>query len=53
MDLDDPALDFVTLATGMGVPASSATTVEELHEQFRDAVATPGPHLIEAVITLA
>lgn len=52
MDLDDPALDFVALATGMGVPASRATTVEELYDQFREAVA-PGPHLIEAVITLA
>lgn len=53
MDLDDPALDFVALATGMGVPASRATTVEELYGQFRDAVATPGPHLIEAVLTPA
>ncbi|MFI9488480.1 acetolactate synthase large subunit [Promicromonospora sp. NPDC052451] len=53
MNLDDPALDFVALATGMGVPASRATTVEELYDQFRDAVATPGPHLIEAVLAPA
>lgn len=53
MDLDDPALDFVALATGMGVPASRATTVEELCDRFRDAVAAPGPHLIEAVLTPA
>lgn len=52
MNLDDPALDFVALAAGMGVPASRATTVEELYDQFRDAVSTPGPHLIEAVLAL-
>lgn len=50
LDLSRPTLDFVSLATGMGVPASRATTGEELAEQFAQAVARSGPHLIEAVV---
>ena len=30
LDLHGPDLDFVALATGMGVPATRATTCEEL-----------------------
>jgi acetolactate synthase I/II/III large subunit len=48
LDLSGPDLDFVALATGMGVPATRATTAEELAEQFERAVAEPGPHVIEA-----
>jgi len=50
LDLTGPALDFVALATGLGVPATRATTAEELAEQFRAALAEPGPHLIDAVL---
>ncbi|MGH3630505.1 MAG: acetolactate synthase large subunit, partial [Sciscionella sp.] len=50
LDLSTPALDFVALATGMGMPASRARTAENFAEQLRSAFATPGPHLIEAVI---
>jgi acetolactate synthase-1/2/3 large subunit len=50
LDLSRPNLDFVALATGMGVPASRATTAEELAEQLEKALAEPGPHLIEAVV---
>ncbi|MBB3676330.1 acetolactate synthase-1/2/3 large subunit [Modestobacter versicolor] len=50
LDLGAPSLDFVALATGMGVPATRATTAEELATQFRTAVAEPGPHLIDAVL---
>jgi acetolactate synthase I/II/III large subunit len=50
LDLGGPALDFVALATGMGVPATRATTADELAEQFRVALAEPGPHLIDAVL---
>ncbi|OLR95465.1 acetolactate synthase large subunit [Actinokineospora bangkokensis] len=50
LDIGTPDLDFVKLAEGMGVPASRATTAEELAEQFRRALAEPGPHLIDAVI---
>ncbi|WP_028921060.1 acetolactate synthase large subunit [Pseudonocardia acaciae] len=50
LDLGNPSLDFVSLATGMGVPASRATTAEELTEALARAQAEPGPHLIDAVV---
>jgi acetolactate synthase-1/2/3 large subunit len=50
LDLGGPGLDFVSLATGMGVPATRATTAEELADQLRSALAEPGPHLIDAVL---
>src|SRR3954471_8300490 len=50
LDLGGPDLDFVALATGMGVPATRATTAEELTDQLRRALAEPGPHLIAAVL---
>ena len=50
LDLSRPDLDFVAMATGMGVPASRATTAAEFAAQLRHALAEPGPHLIEAVI---
>lgn len=50
LDLGNPDIDFVAIAEGFGVPASRAGTAEELAEQFRTAVAEPGPHLIDAAI---
>jgi len=50
LDLSRPDIDFVALATGMGVPASRASTTGELAEQLRRALAGPGPHLIEAIV---
>jgi len=50
LSLDRPDLDFVALATGMGVPATRARTSEELAEQLERALAEPGPHLIDAVL---
>lgn len=50
LDLGSPDLDFVALATGMGVPASRATTAGELADQLAAALAEPGPHLIDAVL---
>ncbi len=50
LDLSRPDLDFVALATGMGVPASRARTAQELGKQLGQALSEPGPHLIEAVI---
>jgi acetolactate synthase-1/2/3 large subunit len=49
-DLSHPALDWVSLARGMGVPGVRAETVEEFVAAFRRALAEPGPQLIEAVI---
>lgn len=50
LDLGNPDIDFVAIATGFGVPASRATTAEDLAEQFRAALGQPGPHLIDAAI---
>jgi acetolactate synthase-1/2/3 large subunit len=50
LDLGRPDIDFVAIAAGFGVPATRATTAEELAEQFADAVRQPGPHLIDAAI---
>jgi acetolactate synthase-1/2/3 large subunit len=50
LDLGGPDLDFVALASGMGVPASRAQTAEELAEQLGRALAEPGPHLIAAAL---
>jgi acetolactate synthase-1/2/3 large subunit len=50
LDLGGPDLDFLALAAGMGVPATRATTAEELADQLRRALAEPGPHLIDAVL---
>ncbi|SFP85323.1 acetolactate synthase-1/2/3 large subunit [Geodermatophilus dictyosporus] len=50
LDLGGPTLDFVSLATGMGVPATRAETAEELAGQLRTALAEPGPHLVQAVL---
>jgi acetolactate synthase-1/2/3 large subunit len=50
MDISRPTLDFVQLASGMGVPATRVTTAAEFDRQLRDALAVTGPRLIEAVI---
>jgi acetolactate synthase-1/2/3 large subunit len=50
LDLSNPDLDFVAIAKGFGVPATSATTAEELAAQFSAAIAEPGPHLIDAAV---
>ncbi|HEX6527961.1 MAG TPA: acetolactate synthase large subunit [Streptosporangiaceae bacterium] len=51
LELTRPDLDFTALAAGMGVPASRAGTSRELAAQFRRALAEPGPHLIEAMLS--
>jgi acetolactate synthase-1/2/3 large subunit len=50
LDLHRPDLDFVALASGMGLTATRATTGEELVEQLREAFATRGPRVIEAIV---
>ena len=50
LDLDRPRLDFVALATGLGVPAVRAETAEELAAALTKAAAEPGPHLVEAMV---
>ncbi len=51
LDLSRPDLDFVSLAQGMGVPATRAETTEELCHQLARALVTEGPNLVDAVIT--
>jgi acetolactate synthase I/II/III large subunit len=50
LDLSRPDMDFVSLATGLGVPATRATTAEEFNDQLGRALAEPGPALIEAIV---
>jgi len=52
LDLHNPVLDFVKLAQGLGVEASRAETTSEFAAQFADAMARPGPRLIEAVMNV-
>lgn len=50
LDLSNPNLDWVQLATGMGVEASRAQTVVAFNSQLASALSQRGPRLIEAVI---
>lgn len=50
LEIDSPDLDFVALAEGMGVRASRADTAEQFNDRFAEAMATPGPHLIDAIV---
>ena len=50
LNLDEPALDWVSMARGMGVEAARATTAEEFTRLFKGALGRKGPFLIEAVI---
>jgi acetolactate synthase-1/2/3 large subunit len=50
LDLTAPELDFVSLAKGMGVAATRATTAEELVVALERSFEEPGPALVEAVL---
>ncbi len=50
LDLDDPSLDWVHLAKGMGVEAARADTAEGFVSLLKSALARPGPFLIEAMV---
>ena len=50
LSLDQPALDWVKLAEGMGVEAARAESCERLDDLARAALSRRGPFLIEAVI---
>ncbi|OJY40474.1 acetolactate synthase large subunit [Pseudonocardia sp. 73-21] len=50
LDIGGPRLDFVALATGMGVPAERVATAEALAAALTRAGREPGPHLIEAMV---
>jgi acetolactate synthase-1/2/3 large subunit len=48
-DLSDPAIDWVQISRGMGVPAVAVDSCEALTKQLKKALAEPGPHLIEMI----
>ncbi|MGW0535488.1 acetolactate synthase large subunit [Streptomyces sp. NPDC003032] len=50
LDLSGPALDFVSLARGMGVPAERATTAEEFAASLKRGWAEPGPFVIDCAV---
>jgi acetolactate synthase-1/2/3 large subunit len=50
LDLHNPELDWGKLASGMGVEASRATSIEEFAIQFESAMKQRGPRLIEVVL---
>jgi acetolactate synthase-1/2/3 large subunit len=50
IELDNPNIGWVRVAEGMGVPAVSVNTAEDLAHQLAKALAEPGPHLIEMIL---
>jgi acetolactate synthase-1/2/3 large subunit len=48
--LDKPALDWVAIAKGHGVPAASVQTPEEFVRELQRGFASRGPYLIEALV---
>jgi acetolactate synthase-1/2/3 large subunit len=50
MSLENPTLDFVGLARGMGVPGTRVATCEELSKTLKGVLKEPGPHLVEVVL---
>jgi acetolactate synthase-1/2/3 large subunit len=50
LDLSRPDINWVEISEGMGVPATRASSAEEFHQQFADAMAHKGPCLIEAMV---
>lgn len=49
-DLAGPPLDWVRLSKGLGVPAVSVASAEELARELGRALREPGPHLIEMLL---
>lgn len=50
MDLENPPLDWVHISKGMGVPATSVDSAEQLAKELTKALNETGPHLIEMII---
>ncbi len=50
IELRDPNLDFVKLGTGFGIASRRVETAEQLTGALEQAIADPGPHLIEAIL---
>ncbi len=50
LSLDDPALDWVSLARGMGVEGVRVTTTDDFAKAMKAGIKHQGPFLIEVVI---
>jgi acetolactate synthase-1/2/3 large subunit len=50
LDLHGPVLNFTQLGQGMGVHSVRAESAEDFTRALEQALATPGPHLIEAMV---
>ncbi len=50
LDLGRPSIDFVSLATGLGLHAARAETAEEFNTELARALAAPGPSVVEAIV---
>ena len=48
--LTQPAIDWVSLSKGLGVPATRVETAEDLARELERALKESGPRLIEAVV---
>lgn len=51
MDLDDPGIDYLALATSMGVDATRIDHADDVGEVLRGALAAGRPHVVELPIT--
>ena len=50
MELDRPALDWVSIARGMGVEAGRAGTMEEFNHLLATGLSSQGPYLIDLLL---
>ena len=50
LSLDEPAIDWVAVARGLGVPGRRCETAEDFEAAFSRAMSEEGPHFIEAAI---
>ncbi len=50
LDIENPEIDWCSLARGMGVGAACASTIEDFTDLFSSAMSRRGPFLIEARI---
>ncbi|MFT4769467.1 MAG: acetolactate synthase-1/2/3 large subunit [Glaciecola sp.] len=50
LDLSNPDMDFSSIARGLGIRATQARSSSEFQTQFAEAMKTPGPCLIEAIL---
>jgi acetolactate synthase-1/2/3 large subunit len=50
LDLSEPPIDFVAIARGMGMSATTVSTAEGFNKALESAFKEPGSHLIDAIV---